>query len=115
MVTSHSLGTGISVDDLSACDRRYRCGHRVLLARARRQSCLDGDHRFVPDDAGAYGLTISHSAFGVRNFSDLTSVMRPPDRTLVALALMSMIAERSPIRDRYLAIEAASSPSRPRW
>lgn len=65
--------------------------------------------------AGAYGLTISHSAFGVRDFSDLTSVMRAPDRTLVALALMSMIAERSPIRDRYLAIEAASSPSRPRW
>ena len=57
--------------------------------------------------AAAYALTISHSAFGVRDLSDLASVMRAPDRTLIALALMAMIADRSPIRDRYLAIEAS--------
>ena len=58
--------------------------------------------------AAAYALTISHSAFGVRDLSDLASVMRAPDRTLIALALMAMIADRSPIRDRYLAIEAST-------
>ena len=57
--------------------------------------------------AAAYALTISHSAFGVRDLSDLASVMRAPDRTLIALALLAMIADRSPIRDRYLAIEAS--------
>ena len=57
--------------------------------------------------AAAYALTISHSAFGLRDFSDLASLMRAPDRTLVALALLAMIADRSPIRDRYLAIEAS--------
>ena len=58
--------------------------------------------------AGAYALAISHSAFGVRDLSDLASLMRAPDRTLIALALMAMIADRSPIRDRYLAIEAST-------
>jgi diguanylate cyclase (GGDEF)-like protein/PAS domain S-box-containing protein len=43
----------------------------------------------------------------MRDLSDLASVMRAPDRTLIALALLAMIADRSPIRDRYLAIEAS--------
>ena len=42
-----------------------------------------------------------------RDLSDLANLMRAPDRTLIALALLVMIADRSPIRDRYLAIEAS--------
>src|SRR6185295_13765045 len=57
--------------------------------------------------AAAYALAISHSAFGTRDFSNLANLMRAPDRTLIALALLAMIADRSPIRDRYLAIEAS--------
>lgn len=57
--------------------------------------------------AAAYALAISHSVFGVGDLSDLASVMRAADRTLVALALLAMIADRSPIRDRYLAMEAS--------
>jgi diguanylate cyclase (GGDEF)-like protein/PAS domain S-box-containing protein len=57
--------------------------------------------------AAAYALAISHSAFGTRDLSNLANLMRAPDRTLIALALLTMIADRSPIRDRYLAIEAS--------
>lgn len=57
--------------------------------------------------AGSYALMLWKSAFGVHDLADLASVMRAPDRTLVALALLAMIADRSPIRDRYLAIEAS--------
>ena len=57
--------------------------------------------------AGAYALMVWSSAFGTHDLSDLASVMRAPDRTLVALGLLAMIADRSPIRDRYLAVEAS--------
>ncbi len=57
--------------------------------------------------AGSYALMLWRSAFGLHDLADLASVMRAPDRTLVALALLAMIADRSPIRDRYLAIEAS--------
>ena len=57
--------------------------------------------------AASYALTLWHSSLGLHNVSELASVMRAPDRTLVALALLAMIADRSPIRDRYLAIEAS--------
>jgi diguanylate cyclase (GGDEF)-like protein/PAS domain S-box-containing protein len=57
--------------------------------------------------AGSYALMLWKSAFGVHDLADLASVMRAPDRTLIALALLAMIADRSPIRDRYLAIEAS--------
>jgi diguanylate cyclase (GGDEF)-like protein/PAS domain S-box-containing protein len=57
--------------------------------------------------AASYGLTLWKSAFGLHDLADLASVMRAPDRTLVALALLAMIADRSPIRDRYLAVEAS--------
>jgi diguanylate cyclase (GGDEF)-like protein/PAS domain S-box-containing protein len=57
--------------------------------------------------AASYALTLWHSSLGLHNVAELASVMRAPDRTLVALALLAMIADRSPIRDRYLAIEAS--------
>jgi diguanylate cyclase (GGDEF)-like protein/PAS domain S-box-containing protein len=57
--------------------------------------------------AASYVLTLSQSSLGLRNAETLANVMRAPDRTLVALALLAMIADRSPIRDRYLAIEAS--------
>ncbi|MEP7201108.1 MAG: EAL domain-containing protein [Ilumatobacteraceae bacterium] len=57
--------------------------------------------------AASYALLMSRSFFGMQDLSGLASVMRAPDRTLVALALLAMIADRSPIRDRYLAIEAS--------
>ena len=57
--------------------------------------------------AASYTLMMSQSVFGMGDLADLASVMRAPDRTLIALALLSMIADRSPIRDRYLAIEAS--------
>jgi diguanylate cyclase (GGDEF)-like protein/PAS domain S-box-containing protein len=57
--------------------------------------------------AASYALTLWQSSFGLHNTETLANVMRAPDRTLVALALLAMIADRSPIRDRYLAIEAS--------
>ena len=36
----------------------------------------------------------------------LAGILRAPDRTLIALGLIAMIAARSPIRDRYVTIEA---------
>ena len=57
--------------------------------------------------AASYAMTLWQSSFGLRNAAELASVMRAPDRTLFALALLAMIADRSPIRDRYLAIEAS--------
>jgi diguanylate cyclase (GGDEF)-like protein/PAS domain S-box-containing protein len=57
--------------------------------------------------AASYALLLWQSAFGLHNAAELASVMRAPDRTLVALALLAMIADRSPIRDRYLAIESS--------
>jgi diguanylate cyclase (GGDEF)-like protein/PAS domain S-box-containing protein len=57
--------------------------------------------------AASYAMTLWQTSFGLHNAADLASVMRAPDRTLVALALLAMIADRSPIRDRYLAIEAS--------
>ena len=57
--------------------------------------------------ASSYALMLWQSSFGLDNVAELSSVMRAPDRTLVALALLAMIADRSPIRDRYLAIEAS--------
>ena len=57
--------------------------------------------------AASYALLLWHSQIGLHDAADLASVMRAPDRTLVALALLAMIADRSPIRDRYLAVEAS--------
>jgi diguanylate cyclase (GGDEF)-like protein/PAS domain S-box-containing protein len=57
--------------------------------------------------AGSYALLLWHSSVGLDNAVELSSVMRAPDRTLVALALLAMISDRSPIRDRYLAIESS--------
>ena len=57
--------------------------------------------------AASYTLLLWQSAFGLRNAVGLADIMRAPDRTLVALALLAMIADRSPIRDRYLAIESS--------
>jgi diguanylate cyclase (GGDEF)-like protein/PAS domain S-box-containing protein len=57
--------------------------------------------------AASYAITLWQSSFGLHNTETLANVMRAPDRTLVALALLAMIADRSPIRDRYLAIEAS--------
>ncbi|HZX56209.1 MAG TPA: hypothetical protein VFE86_16095, partial [Ilumatobacteraceae bacterium] len=48
--------------------------------------------------AAAYAMTMWSSVSGTHNLSDLASVMRAPDRTLVALGLLAMIADRSPIR-----------------
>lgn len=57
--------------------------------------------------AASYAVMLFHSAFGMHDTSDLAGLLRAPDRTLVALALLAMIAARSPIHDRYLAIEAS--------
>ena len=57
--------------------------------------------------AASYALLLWQAPFGLHNTAELASVMRAPDRTLVALALLAMIADRSPIRDRYLAIESS--------
>ncbi len=57
--------------------------------------------------AASYALLLWQSAFGLHDAAELASLMRAPDRTLVALALLAMIADRSPIRDRYLAIESS--------
>jgi hypothetical protein len=42
--------------------------------------------------AASYALVLFHSTFGVRDVAELASIMRAPDRTLVALALLAMIA-----------------------
>jgi diguanylate cyclase (GGDEF)-like protein/PAS domain S-box-containing protein len=57
--------------------------------------------------AASYALVTWQSTFGLHDAAALASLMRAPDRTLVALALLAMIADRSPIRDRYLAIESS--------
>ena len=57
--------------------------------------------------AASYAMTLWQTSFGLHNATELASVLRAPDRTLVALALLAMIADRSPIRDRYLAIESS--------
>ncbi len=57
--------------------------------------------------AASYALVMWQSNFGLHDAAALASLMRAPDRTLVALALLAMIADRSPIRDRYLAIESS--------
>ena len=57
--------------------------------------------------AASYALVLWHTSIGVHDVAELASIMRAPDRTLVALALLAMIADRSPIRDRYLAVEAS--------
>jgi diguanylate cyclase (GGDEF)-like protein/PAS domain S-box-containing protein len=57
--------------------------------------------------AASYALVMWQSNFGLHNADALASLLRAPDRTLVALALLAMIADRSPIRDRYLAIESS--------
>lgn len=54
----------------------------------------------------SYVLTFADSAFDAVTLDGLAGLLRAPDRTLIALGLISMIAERSPIRERYLAIEA---------
>ena len=56
--------------------------------------------------AATFALLLWQSTFGLHDAAQLASVLRAPDRTLVALALLAMIADRSPIHDRYLALEA---------
>ncbi len=57
--------------------------------------------------AASYALLLWQSAFGLHDVAELASLMRAPDRTLIALALLAMIADRSPIRDRYVVIESS--------
>ena len=57
--------------------------------------------------AASFALLLWQSTFGLHDATRLASIMRAPDRTLVALALLAMIADRSPIHDRYLALEAS--------
>lgn len=57
--------------------------------------------------AASYALLLWQSSFGLHDAAALASIMRAPDRTLIALALLAMIADRSPIHDRYLAIESS--------
>ena len=57
--------------------------------------------------AASFALLLWQSTFRLTDAARLASIMRAPDRTLVALALLAMIADRSPIHDRYLAIEAS--------
>ena len=54
----------------------------------------------------SYVLAFADSTFDTVTLDGLAGLLRAPDRTLIALGLISMIAERSPIRERYLAIEA---------
>lgn len=57
--------------------------------------------------AASFAILLWQSAFGLHDAATLASILRAPDRTLVALALLAMIADRSPIHDRYLALEAS--------
>src|SRR5512143_2546701 len=57
--------------------------------------------------AASYALLLWQSAFGLHDAAALASIMRAPDRALVALALLAMIVDRSPIHDRFLAIESS--------
>lgn len=57
--------------------------------------------------AASYALLLWHSTFGLHDATALASIMRAPDRALVALALLAMIANRSPIHDRFLAVESS--------
>ena len=57
--------------------------------------------------AASFALLLWQSAFGLHDAAKLAGILRAPDRTLVALALLAMIADRSPIHDRYLALEAS--------
>ena len=54
----------------------------------------------------SYALAFADGAFDSATLDGLTGLLRAPDRTLIALGLIAMIAERSPIKVRYLAIEA---------
>jgi PAS domain S-box-containing protein len=57
--------------------------------------------------AASYAVLLWQSIFGLHDAAALSTIMRAPDRTLVAFALLAMIANRSPINDRYLALEAS--------
>ena len=52
----------------------------------------------------SYALAFADGAFDSATLDGLTGLLRAPDRTLIALGLIAMIAERSPIKERYLAI-----------
>ena len=56
--------------------------------------------------AASYALLLWQSIFGLHDAAVLATIMRAPDRTLLAFGLLAMIADRSPINDRYLALEA---------
>ncbi len=56
--------------------------------------------------AASYSLLLWQSIFGLHDAAALATIMRAPDRTLLAFGLLAMIADRSPINDRYLALEA---------
>ncbi len=54
----------------------------------------------------SYVLAFANGTWDSSTVDGLAGLLRAPDRTLIALGLIAMIAERSPIRERYLAIEA---------
>jgi diguanylate cyclase (GGDEF)-like protein/PAS domain S-box-containing protein len=57
--------------------------------------------------AASFALLLWQSKFGLHDGAQLANILRAPDRTLVALALLAMIGARSPIQDRYLGLEAS--------
>ncbi|MGZ4767419.1 MAG: putative bifunctional diguanylate cyclase/phosphodiesterase [Ilumatobacteraceae bacterium] len=57
--------------------------------------------------AASFAVLLWQSTFGLTDATKLAGIMRAPAGTLVALALVAMIADRSPIHDRYLALEAS--------
>ena len=55
---------------------------------------------------GSYVLGFTDGLFDPITLDGLSGLLRAPDRALIALGLIAMIGARSPIRERYLAIEA---------
>ncbi len=55
---------------------------------------------------GSYLLAFADGTWDPTTLDGLSGLLRAPDRTLIALGLISMISQRSPIRERYLALEA---------
>ena len=55
---------------------------------------------------GSYLLGFTGEVFDPNTLDGLSGLLRAPDRALIALGLIAMIGARSPIRERYLAIEA---------
>lgn len=56
--------------------------------------------------AASYSLGFVTGALDPRTLDGLSGILRAPDRTLLALGLIAFVSARSPVRERYLAIEA---------